>query len=112
MALQLQVTAQGAKSAVQATAAAAAKQGRTSFKALDAMRNAAVFQVVWTVYASGRKFYIVFHMVGLLAATQFVLRVLRVQCAVCVHGTNVQMGSAICMRTGTEDFGGDLWGLK
>lgn len=39
--------------------------GRTSFKAADAARNAAVFQVVWTVWAGGRRFYVVFHMVRL-----------------------------------------------
>ncbi|BDA47110.1 probable serine/threonine-protein kinase OSR1 at N-terminal half [Coccomyxa sp. Obi] len=36
--------------------------GRTSFKAAEAARNAAVFQIVWTVWSGGRRFYVVFHM--------------------------------------------------
>lgn len=36
---------------------------KSSWKAQSAARNAAVFQIVWTAYSSGRKFLVVFQMV-------------------------------------------------
>lgn len=56
----MQVTTQQSKSMVRAPVPAS---GKTSFKAAQAARSAAVFQIVWTVWAGGRRFYVVFHMV-------------------------------------------------
>jgi hypothetical protein len=51
------------KHATSAPATPHAATRKTSWKAKNAERNAAVFQIVWTVYAIGRKFLVVFHMV-------------------------------------------------
>ncbi len=56
-----QVT-QPSKSARRHTHADPAAPDKTILKAAAA-QNAAVFQIVWTVWAGGRRFYVVFHMV-------------------------------------------------
>ena len=43
---------------------------KTSWRAKAAMKDCAVYQLVWTVYVHGKKYFLVFHMVSHVAPSQ------------------------------------------